>query len=91
MRLNKPIFVCIRDRQQTMFKDSIRGIIQSNLHNGIVYFDCFPRYPIGIKDINARNDLVMEISSYATQEKGTTLLIVQYRITFKLTNIHQNF
>ena len=40
--LDIPVFVCLRDARSIKFIDSIISMIDSNLGNGPVYFNCFP-------------------------------------------------
>ena len=43
--LDIPVFVYLRDARLTKFTDSILSMIDSNLANGLVYFNCFPNFP----------------------------------------------
>ena len=41
-RINSSILLCLRDARYLNYVPSILGIMESNLHNGPVHFNCFP-------------------------------------------------
>ena len=48
--LDIPVFVCLSNAMSTKFIDSVFSMIDSNLVNGPVYFNCFPNFSMNIND-----------------------------------------
>ena len=46
--LDVPICLLLRDNMLLNFDDSLLAVLQSNLANGPVYFNCYPNYSIDI-------------------------------------------
>ncbi|RDX81386.1 movement protein, partial [Mucuna pruriens] len=49
--INSPILMMLRDIRCKKFKDSIISIVESNLHDGPAFFNCYPNF-----SMNLRND-----------------------------------
>ena len=61
--LDIPVFVCLRDVRSTKFTDSILNMIDSNLANGLVYFNCFPNFSMNINDPSILSSLTLNIKT----------------------------
>ena len=56
-------FVCLRDARSTKFTDSVFNMIDSNLTNGLVYFNCFPNFSMNINDPSIFSSLTLNIKT----------------------------
>ena len=79
--LDIPIFVCLRDARSTRFTDSVLSMIDSNLANGPVYFNCFPNFSMNINDPSILSSLTLNIKTKNMNfvEEAQTIAII-YRI-----------
>ena len=79
------MFVCLRDVRSTKFTDSILSMIDSNLANGPVYFNCFPNFSININDPSILSSLNLNIKTKNMNfvEEAQTIAII-YRMYYKV-------
>ena len=89
--LDIPIFVCLRDVRSTKFTDSILNMIDSNLANGLVYFNCFPNFSMNINDPSILSSLTLNIKTKNMNfvEESQTITII-YRIYYKVMTTQLN-
>ena len=57
------VFVCLRDARSTTFIDSILSMIDSNLANGLIYFNFFPNFSMNINDPSILSSLTLNIKT----------------------------
>ena len=79
------VFVCLRDARSTKFIDSILSMIDSNLANGLIYFNCFPNFSMNINDLSILSSLTLNIKTknMIFVEKAQTIAII-YRLYYKV-------
>ena len=84
--LDIPIFVCLRDARSTKFTDSVLTMIDSNLANGPIYFNCFPNFSMNINDPSILSSLTLNIKTKNMNfvEEAQTIAII-YKIYYKVT------
>ena len=58
--LDIPVFTCLRDARSINFTDSILSMIDSNLANGPIYFNCFPNFSMNINDPSILSSLTLK-------------------------------
>ena len=46
--IDTPILIVLRDIRASTFKDSILVCLQLNLHNGPIYFNCYPDFVVSL-------------------------------------------
>ena len=56
------VFICLRDARSTKFTDSILNMIDSNLANGLVYFNHYPNFSMNINDPSILSSLTLNIN-----------------------------
>ncbi|KAI8547513.1 hypothetical protein RHMOL_Rhmol07G0201700 [Rhododendron molle] len=60
--LNSSVLLSLRDSRFTVYSDSLLGLLESSLHNGQVYFNCYPDLPLSLKNKNILKALTLNIS-----------------------------
>ncbi|TYK14246.1 hypothetical protein E5676_scaffold1121G00300 [Cucumis melo var. makuwa] len=88
--LDVPVYLALRDKRHLRFTPSLLGIVQSNLEQGPVYFNCKPGLTVSLQDKNIMDILSLDVHSQGLEPKDVSLpFAVSYRIYFKLmhTNI----
>src|SRR3954469_6089066 len=84
-----PVFVALRDKRLKSYKASILSLIQTNVCNGPVYFNCVPHFSVSLTDPLFLSSLMLDIHLQGDEfEKFTEQVAVIYRIYFKLLNSH---
>ena len=62
--LNKPICVCLRDARHNNFDDSLLGVMESNMAQGPIYFNCFPDLELScIDDMAIHKALTLNVQT----------------------------
>jgi hypothetical protein len=59
-------------------------MVETNLCNGLIYFDCFPNFTVSLKDRNILDTLTLNVktSNYKIQI-GSLVVAIIYRIQYK--------
>ena len=75
----------------TKFTDSILSMINSNLTNGHVYFNCFPNFSMNINDSSILSSLTLNIKTKNMNfvEEAQTIAIIN-RIYYKVMTTQLN-
>ena len=83
--LNTSVLLYLRDDRHLRFNDSLLGMMETSLHNGPVYFNCYPNFALTLADRNIMAALTLNIktNSYYIKEGSEPLAII-YRIYYKL-------
>ena len=83
--LNTSVLLCLRDDRHLRFNDSLLGMMETSLHNGPVYFNCYPNFALNLFDRNIMDALTLNIKTngYCMKE-GLEPLAIIYRIYYKL-------
>ena len=81
----------LRDVRSTKFNDFVLIMIDSNLANGPVYFNCFPNFSININDPSILANLTLNIKTKNMNfvEEAQTITII-YRIYYKVMTTQLN-
>ena len=83
--LDVPICLLLRDNRLLNFDDSLLAVLQSNLANGPVYFNCYPNYSIDINDQNIIDTLTLNVKTKNMNSKANTREIaIIYRVYYRL-------
>lgn len=61
--LNIHVFVCLRGARSTRFTDSVLSMIDSNLANCPIYFNCFSNFSMNINDPSILSSLTSNIKT----------------------------
>ncbi|KAA0052109.1 Enzymatic polyprotein [Cucumis melo var. makuwa] len=87
--LDVPVYLALRDKRHLRFTPSLLGIVQSNLEQGPVYFNCRPGLTVSLQDKNIMDTISLDVHSQGLELKdGSLPFAVSYRIYFKL--MHTN-
>ncbi|XLU76771.1 hypothetical protein S245_000192, partial [Arachis hypogaea] len=90
--INLPILLTLRDTRFQNFSDSLIGILESNCHDGPVFFNCYPNYAMNLKNEYTWQALKLQVRSDETiiNEKYDPFEII-YRIYYKITKVNYDF
>ena len=79
--LNIPICLILRDVRLLNFDDSLLDILENNLANGPVYFNCYPNFLVDIDDANLIDTLTLNVKTKNMNSKiDTREIVVIYRL-----------
>ncbi|KAK9707332.1 hypothetical protein RND81_07G189800 [Saponaria officinalis] len=80
-----PIYMALRDNCLKTYKDSLLTVVQTNVCNGPVYFNCFPDYTVDLSDPLIQESLILDlhVSGNKFKEFAKNFAIV-FRIYFRL-------
>ena len=83
--LNSSVLPCLRDDKHLRVNDSLLGMMETSLHNGPVYFNCYPNFALNLSGKNIMDALTLniKIDGYYMKEGSKPLAII-YRIYYKL-------
>ncbi|KAK2990813.1 LOW QUALITY PROTEIN: hypothetical protein RJ640_014516 [Escallonia rubra] len=81
--LNNSVLVCLRDCRHSKFKNPLLAIDESSLNNGLIYFNCYPSYPVSLECPYTREVLTLNIKTQGFQGD----IAVLYRIYYKVSGI----
>ena len=83
--LNTSVLLCLRDDKHLRFNDSLLGMMETSLHNGPIYFNCYPNFALSLSDRNIMDALTLNIKTdgYYMKE-GLEPLAIIYRIYYIL-------
>ena len=86
--LNTSVLLCLRDDRHLRFNDSLLGMMETSLHNGPVYFNCYPNFALSLSNRNITDALILNVKldGYYMKEGSESLAII-YRIYYKLMKI----
>ncbi|XP_021768241.1 uncharacterized protein LOC110732592 [Chenopodium quinoa] len=75
--LEAPIIVCVRDARHSSFKNSLLALVEANLSQGPIYFNCFPSFSVSLADASSLDVLTVNVKS------GGIPLALTYRVVCK--------
>ena len=75
----------MRDNRHLRFNDSLLEMMETSLHKGPVYFNCYPNFALCLSDRNIMDALTLnvKIDGYYMKEGSEPLAFI-YRIYYKL-------
>jgi len=89
--IDTSVFLALRDDRLKTYKDSLLAMVQSNVCNGLIYFNCCPNYSVDLTDPLILQTLVLDV--YWMTDKFKELsknLAVTYRVYFRLLSSKLN-
>ena len=90
--INSPILLLLRDIRMKKFQDSVIAILESNLHDGPAFFNCYPNFSMNIKNAKTSNSLKLYSKipdNIVDEDSGPIQLII--RLYYKITRIDYNY
>jgi len=90
--VDSPILIMLRDIRLKKFNDSVIAILESNLHAGPAFFNCYPNFSMDIKNEKTSKALKLNIQTpedIVDETSGPIQII--YRIYYKVTKIDYNY
>ncbi|KAK9734934.1 hypothetical protein RND81_04G172400 [Saponaria officinalis] len=83
--VDSPIYMALRDNRLQSYKDSLLAVVQTNVCNGPVYFNCFPDYTVDLSDPLILESLILDlhVSGNKFKEFAKNFAVV-FRIYFRL-------
>ncbi|RDX86683.1 hypothetical protein CR513_31958, partial [Mucuna pruriens] len=90
--INSPILMILRDLRLKKFNDSIIAILESNMHDGLAFFNCYPSFAMNLKNDKTSNaiKLYVKLPEDIVDEIFGPMQII-FRIYCKVTKIDYNF
>ncbi|KAG5571278.1 hypothetical protein H5410_061044 [Solanum commersonii] len=80
-----PVCVLLQDDRFLNFYDSLLGVLQSNLVDGPIYFNCYPNFFVDNNDPNVIDSLTLNIKSKNfTSKANTREIVIIYRVYYRL-------
>jgi len=90
--LKASVMLGLRDVRFTDWQDSLLGVIEATMHDGPVYFDCFPDFTVSLSDPHILKVLTLSIRTQGYKVlEGVQPLALIYRIYYKCTGTNMNF
>ena len=90
--INSPILIMLRDIRLKKFNDSIIVILESNLHDGPTFFNCYPNFSMNIKNEKTSNAIKLYIKTpNEIVDETADLVQIIYRIYYKVIKIYYNY
>ncbi|XP_057425238.1 uncharacterized protein LOC130718638 [Lotus japonicus] len=82
-----PILICLRDKRMLRFHESVLAVLECNIQNGPAYFNCFPSYPVCLRDPHVTTcvDLDIKIPNEMFID-GIPPVSIMYRFCYKVTD-----
>ena len=80
----------LRDVRSTKFNDFVLIMIDSNLANGPVYFNYFPKFSMNINDPSILSSLTLNITTKNMNFVEAQTIAIIYRIYYKIMTIQLN-
>ena len=89
--LNCSILMALRDTRHVRFNDSLLGTIESSLSCGLVHFDCFPNFTVGLHDPHIMKVLTLNIKTHETlMLPGIQQIALIYKVYYKCIRTNMN-
>jgi hypothetical protein len=86
------VMLGLRDVRFLDWKDSLLGVIEAIMHDGPVYFDCYPDFTVSLSDPHILKALTLSIRTQGYRVlEGVQPLALIYRIYYKCTETNMNF
>ncbi|KAG5577364.1 hypothetical protein H5410_057498 [Solanum commersonii] len=87
--LDIPVCVVLRDGRFLNFDDSMIGVLQSNLADGPIYFNCYPNFSIDINDPNVMDSLTINVKTKNLNNKiNTREIAIIYQVYYRVMKTH---
>jgi hypothetical protein len=89
--IDSPVFLALRDATNIRYEQSLLAIVQTNLHNGPIYFNCAPDICKALKDPFLMNTLLLDLHmpKHLFVENSINYALV-YRVYFKVMTTQMN-
>lgn len=79
--------MALRDKRLKRYKPSVLAMIQTNICNGPIYFNCMPNFFVSLTDPLIMNSLILDVYLQGDEfEKLAEQFVIMYRIYFRLMN-----
>lgn len=89
--VDAPIYLALRDKRLKRYKTSLIAMIQTNVCNGPIYFNCSPNFSIDLTDPLILDTLVLDIHLKGDEFHALCKnFAVIYRVYFRLMNSQLN-
>ena len=83
--LDIPVCVLLRDDRFLNSDNSLLGVLQSNLANGPVYFNCYSNFSVDINDPNVIDTLTLNVKTKNLNNKiHSREIAIIYRVYYRL-------
>lgn len=85
--LNTSILVALRDCRHLNFNNSLKGLVETSLCEGPVYFNCYPNISVFLTDPGILDALILNIESKGYDMVASSRHIaITYRVCYKVMN-----
>ena len=85
------IYLALRDKRLKKYKSSLLTMIQTNICNGPIYFDCSPNFSLDLTDLLILQSLILDIHLKGDEfERFAKNFAIIYRVYFRVMGSHLN-
>jgi len=89
MGIDVAILMCLKDIRHNKFEDSLIGMVETSLGQGLVYFNYYPNKKVNMMDRNILDSLFLNIHFHGLDMKeGSIPATLIYRIQYKVMNTY---
>ena len=90
--VNTPIMIMLRDLRLKQVEDSIIAILESNLHDGPAFFNCYPNFSMDLNNEKTSDSLKLYVKipdNIVDEESGPFQII--YRVYYKVSKLDYDY
>lgn len=82
--IDAPVLLILRDARHKSFQNQILAMVETNISNGPIYFNCYPNFSVGLFDPNILETLVLTIKTKNLEfTLDTKAIAVIFRVCYK--------
>ena len=90
--INSPIIIMLRDTRFKKFADSIISVLESNLHDGPAFFNCYPNYSMVLNNNWTKDAMQLKLLAPDDIFEGESdPFSIIYRIHYKVSKLNHGF
>ena len=87
-----PIIMLLKDLRLLQFKDFVIAIMESNLHDGLAFFNCYPNFSMDLNNPRIAEAIKLYIRTLDNiMDQVSRSFRIIYGIYYKITKIDYNF
>jgi len=88
--VNAPIYLALRDKRLRHYKSSLLAIIQTNVCQGPIFFNCYPNFMVDLTCPMTTEALKLDVHVQGDEFLDFKNFVVVYRIYFRLMSSNLN-
>jgi len=88
--VNAPIYLALRDKRLRHYKSSLLAIIQTNVCQGPIFFNCYPNFMVDLTCPMTTEALKLDVHVQGDEFLDFKNFVVVYRVYFRLMSSNLN-